>query len=101
MKVLIIAEHDNQQLKSSNYALLTAARELGDIIDIALIGFECESVQKSALKLPFINQVRVANAKEYTYQLAENTAELIAEIGKDYQYIIMAANTFGKNILPR
>lgn len=101
MKVLIIAEHDNHELKSSNYSILTAAKELGDMIDIAVIGFECDRVQTRAATLPFINRVRVANAKEYAHQLAENTAAFIADIGKEYDYILMAANTFGKNILPR
>jgi electron transfer flavoprotein alpha subunit len=101
MKTLLIAEHDNKTLKSATYHAITAAKELSDSIDVLVIGFECDDVVREAQKLPSVSRVLVANAKDYEHQLAENSAEIISEVGRNYNYIISAASTFGKNILPR
>lgn len=101
MKVLLIAEHDNQILKSANYHTFTAAKQLGDVLDILIIGYECDSVVAEAEKLSGIQRVLVANADVYAHQLPENSASLIADIAVNYDYILSTASTFGKNILPR
>lgn len=101
MKILIIAEHDNQILKSSNWHTLTAAQQLGDKIDVLVIGHQCDTVVEQAKKLPAIQQVLVADAVEYLHQLAENTAQWIADIAVNYDYVIASATTAGKNVLPR
>lgn len=101
MKVLIIAEHDNKQLKSVNYHTFTAAAAFNAEIDMMIMGHNCEAVVQEALKLPALRKIFIANAAEYTHQLPENGAPLIAEIAADYDYVIAAATTFGKNMLPR
>jgi electron transfer flavoprotein alpha subunit len=101
MKTLLIAEHDNNTLKSATYHAITAAKALSDNIDVLVIGFECDEVVREAQKLPSVSRVYVANAKDYEHQLAENSAEIISEVGRNYHYIISAASTFGKNLLPR
>jgi electron transfer flavoprotein alpha subunit len=44
MKTLIIAEHDNQQLKPATYHAVSAAEMLKTDIDMCVIGSECGSV---------------------------------------------------------
>jgi len=101
MKILLIAEHNNKLLHVVNDHVITAAQQLAGEIEILVIGNECESVVQAAQKLPSIQKVLVANAPEYAYQLAENSAELIASLAKKYQYIMTAATTSGKNTMPR
>lgn len=101
MKALIIAEHDHHSLKPNNDALLTAAQQLDAELDVFVIGHACQAAATVAQRLPGIRQVLVADASDYAQQLAENVAPLIVEIAIDYDYIIAAASTFGKNILPR
>ena len=101
MKILLIAEHDNNILKSSNLHTLTAAKQLGDQIDFLLVGYQCDKVTQEAHTLPYIQRILVADAKEYQHQLAENIAPLLAEVGKQHDVILTAATTYGKNILPR
>ena len=43
----------------------------------------------------------VADNAVYAHQLAENIADLIVEIGKDYTHILAPTTTSGKNFLPR
>lgn len=101
MKILMIVEHDNKILKPVNYNLYSAALQLGEKIDLCIMGFQCESVVTTAKTFPNCEKIIVADAKEYEHQLAENTALLIKDIAPNYDYVISAATTFGKNLLPR
>lgn len=101
MKILIIAEHDNQLLKLATHHTVTAAKELGDEVDLLVMGYRCQPVAEQASLLSGIKQVLVADHEVYAHQLAENTAALVAEAGKNYDAILVGATTFGKNLLPR
>lgn len=101
MKILLLIEHDNKNLKSSNFHAVTAAKQLDNEIDVLIIGHDCTSVVEQAKKLSSIQRIRVADAPEYQHSLAENVASLITEIANDYDVILTAATTYGKNILPR
>lgn len=101
MRILLLAEHDNKKLQTSTYRVLTAAQQLKGEIDVLIIGHQCGLVIQEAQKLPAVQKVLAADAPDYAHCLAENTAELIAAIGKDYQYIIASASAAGKNSLPR
>src|SRR5258708_960081 len=100
MKILLIAEYDNYQtIKLSTQHALSAALQLGSEVDLLIVGENCQKAGDNACFLA-VKNVLLANNAVYAHQLAENTAALIAELGKQYDYIIMAATTFGKNILP-
>lgn len=101
MSILIIAEHDNKNLKANVYHTVSAASALGSGFDVLVMGQQCDSVAEQASMLPGAQTVLLADAAEYTHQLAENCAPLVADIGKRYDYIIAGASTFGKNLLPR
>jgi electron transfer flavoprotein alpha subunit len=101
MKILVIAEHDQQGLKNATYHTYTAALQLGDDIDVLLVGHQCDSAASQATKLPGVKRVYVADAVEYAHQLAENLAPLMADLAKNYTHVLAPATTFGKNILPR
>lgn len=101
MRILVIAEHDQHVLKNATYSTFAAAQQLGNEIEILIIGFQCDAVAHEATKLPGIKRVLLADATDYAHQLAENTALLIANIAKNYTHVLAPATTFGKNILPR
>jgi electron transfer flavoprotein alpha subunit len=101
MKILMIAEHDNKNIKQANFHTLTAAKELGGEIDVLLAGFHCDEVVKQASLFPNVKTIFVADSEEYQHQLAENMSPLIAEQAKNYDVVLASSTTFGKNILPR
>lgn len=101
MKILIIAEHNHKALKSATHHTITAAKQLGDDIDLLVVGSDCQKAAEQACLLPHVKQVLVADHEVYAHQLAENCATLISELGKNYDYILTPATTFGKNLLPR
>ena len=101
MKILLLAEHDNEHLKPATHHTMTAAAQLGDDIHVLIAGHDCESVAKEAAAFKAVKKVLLLNSSEFSHPLAENIAPLIAELGKQYDTILTAATTFGKNILPR
>lgn len=101
MKILMIVEHDNKNIKQNNFHTLTAAKELGGEIDVLLAGFHCDEVVKQASLFSNIKTIFVADSEEYQHQLAENMSLLIAEQAKKYDFVLASSTTFGKNILPR
>lgn len=102
MKILIIAEHDQGGLKPATLRTLAAAKELNaEQNDLLIVGEHCEGIAEKARQLPNLQTILVADNAVYAHQLAENTAALIAELAKDYNYVLAPATTFGKNILPR
>lgn len=100
MKILLIVEHD-ALIKSSTYHTFSAALQLGGEIDALVIGQDISKIAEQAALLPSVHQVLCVDDAVYAHQLAENTAQLIMEMASGYDYILMGATTYGKNILPR
>jgi len=101
MSILVIAEHDNSELKSSTLNALAAATEIGNNIDLLVAGSECGSVAEAAQQIPCVSKVLLANKTGYANALAENLGNLVAELGENYSHILAAATTSGKNFMPR
>tara|TARA_B100001245_G_C22881269_1_gene423852 strand:+ start:89 stop:1015 length:927 start_codon:yes stop_codon:yes gene_type:complete len=101
MAILVIAEHDNQQLKPATLNTVNAASQLNQPISILVIGSDCQAVAEQASAVSGVDTVLVADNAAYQHQLAENTAKLIAELASDFDYVIAAGTTTGKNTLPR
>ena len=101
MSILVIAEHDNSELKASTLNTLTAATEIGSDIDLLVAGSDCSSVVEAAQQIPCISKVLLANKESYTNALAENLGSLVAELGSNYSHILAPATTNGKNYMPR
>ncbi len=101
MKTLIIADHDNTTLKSATLNVVSAAREIGNDIDVLVVGYHCESVADQAASLKGINQVWLSDHESYEHQFAENISQLIVSISSKYSHILMVSNSKGKDILPR
>jgi len=101
MTILVIAEHNNQQLKADTAKTLAAAVAIGGDIHVLVAGFHCGEVAKEAALLSGVTKVLHADAEIYQHQLAEDMSALVVSIGKNYGHILAAATTHGKNFLPR
>lgn len=101
MAILIIAEHNNQSLKSETHKVVQAASAIGGDITLLVAGANCQAVADEAATIAGVNKVLLADNAVYQHQLAENVAKLVAELGADYSHILAAATTTGKNFLPR
>jgi electron transfer flavoprotein alpha subunit len=101
MKALVIAEHDNKTLKAATRALVTAALQTADQVDVLVAGSDCGAIATAAAGIAGVSQVLVADAPCYRQQLAEDLSALVLAHAGDYAVIIAAASTTGKNFLPR
>lgn len=101
MSVLIIAEHDNSELKAATLNTITAATRLGDDLHLLVAGSGCQSVADAAAAIPGVSKVLLTDAPDYEHVLAENMAELVLSIAANYSHILAPATTDGKNFLPR
>ena len=101
MRILAVAEHDQESLKSSTLNTISAALEIGEEVDVLVAGKDCNAVAEAAARVAGIKRVINVDDDCYKNQLAENMAPLVAEIGKSYTHILASATTTGKNFLPR
>ena len=101
MSILVIAEHDNSELKTATLNTVAAGLEIGGDIDILVAGSDCDSVAESASQIPGVGKVLLANKECYKNALAENMGNLIVELADGYTHIISPATTNGKNFMPR
>ncbi len=101
MGILVLAEHNNAELKPATLNTVTAARAIGDDIHVLVAGEGCGAIADAAAKIDGVSKVLVADAPEYGHQLAENVANLIVGLADGYSHILAPHTTSGKNILPR
>ncbi|WP_066964338.1 electron transfer flavoprotein subunit alpha/FixB family protein [Microbulbifer sp. Q7] len=101
MSILVIAEHDNAELKGATLNTIAAAKAIGGEIDVLVAGSGCAAAAEAAAKAEGVNKVLLADNAAYEHQLAENVAKLVADLGKNYSHILAPATTTGKNMLPR
>ncbi len=99
--ILVLAEHDNLELKAATGKTVSAARQLPGEITLLIVGSPAATVLQAASRLPGVRQIWLDDSSCYQDFLAENVATLVAELGKDFAYILAPASTHGKNILPR
>jgi electron transfer flavoprotein alpha subunit len=101
MSILVIAEHNNQQLNLSTLSALAAAVKLGGDIDLMVAGTNCQAVIDQASQISCIAKVIAIDNSACQHFLAENIAPLIADNAAGYSHILAAATTTAKNIMPR
>ena len=101
MSILVVAEHNNQQLSPATLSALSAATQIGEVIDIFVVGCDCQIVAEQAAVIPAVNKVIVADNAAYAHFIAENIAPLIAAVADGYSHILATATTTAKNTMPR
>jgi electron transfer flavoprotein alpha subunit len=101
MTILVIAEHDNKQLKPGVTNTVAAATKLGGDVSVLVAGSQCSEAAAAAAKIAGVARVLVADAPHYSVPLAENMAALVVSIADKFTHILAPATGFGKNFMPR
>ncbi|MCB1831495.1 MAG: electron transfer flavoprotein subunit alpha/FixB family protein, partial [Gammaproteobacteria bacterium] len=97
MTILVIAEHDNNELKAATLNTVAAAEKLGAEIALLVAGHNCSAVAEAGARVARINKVLVADSESYSHPLAESLAKLIVSLAAGYSHILAPATTSGKN----
>jgi electron transfer flavoprotein alpha subunit len=101
MTTLMIAEHDNVELKASTLHALTAARQIGEPVHVLVAGSKADAVALAAARLEGIEKVLLADAEHLASGLAEEIEPTVVSIAGGYTHLVFPATAFGKNIAPR
>ncbi|WP_034998559.1 electron transfer flavoprotein subunit alpha/FixB family protein [Beijerinckia mobilis] len=101
MRALVLAEHDGHSLRGATLNAITAAANLGGEVDLLIAGHNARAIVKATTTIAGIDKVLVADDPIYAHPVAETVAALLIEHARDYEAILAAATTFGKNVLPR
>ena len=101
MSVLLIAEHNNKEVKPFTLNAITAASQINEDLHVLVIGNKADTVAKSISEVPNVKKVIHADNEIYENYIAENYTPVIIKHSENYSHIVCSANTFGKNLMPR
>ena len=101
MAILLLADHDNATLSDQTAKALTAAGKIGPDVHVLVAGSGAKAAAEQAAKLSGVSKVLVADDASLANNLAEPLAALIVSLAGNYEAIVSAATSVGKNVLPR
>jgi electron transfer flavoprotein alpha subunit len=101
MTILILAEHDGQQLSPAVRQAVTAAQFWNAPVHVLVAGNSTNAIAQQAAAIAGVERVIHAEASHLAHVLAEDAANLIVALGSEYQVILAAHSSFSRNVLPR
>ncbi|WP_175839186.1 electron transfer flavoprotein subunit alpha/FixB family protein [Burkholderia anthina] len=101
MTTLVIAEHDNAQLKSATLHTIAAALALSNGVHVLVAGSTAQPVAEAARKVAGVDKVILVDAPHLADGLAENVAAQVLALAGDYSHLFFPATAAGKNVAPR
>ena len=101
MAVLVVADVHGSSIDDSTHKTVAAAQAIGGDVDILVAGSGADDAAAAAAKISGVRKVLHADNAAYAHRLAEPYADLIVGLAGDYDAILKAAATTGKNVMPR
>ena len=101
MSILILAEHNNEEVKSSTLNTIGAASKISSDIEVLVVGSNTEGICNEISNYQNIKKVLSVNNTDYEHAIAEKIEPVIMSIADNYSHIFAPATTFGKNVMPR
>ena len=101
MSILILAEHNNEEVKSSTLNTIGAASKISSDIEVLVVGSNTEDICKEISNYQHVKKVLSLNNTDYEHAIAEKIEPVIMSIADNYSHIFAPATTFGKNVMPR
>ncbi len=101
MRILVLIDPQIKSLARSGRALITAALQFSTDISALVLGPQLESLVNEVAQISGIKQVFWAKNPVFSNVLAESAAACMLSLSDQFDVILAASSTFGKNILPR
>lgn len=101
MSVLVIAEHDNDEVRTATLNAVTAAGEIDTEVDLLVAGSECGGVADECSSIQGVTRILLVDDPTYEHDLPENLSPLVESLAERYSHVLAPASTFGKSLLPR
>ena len=68
MTILVLAEHNNIDIKSSTLNTISAASQIDQDIHVLVTGYECEELAKNISKCEKVSKVYLANNEKLKFR---------------------------------
>lgn len=101
MSVLVIVEHDQENVSQATLAILTAAKAFSEPIHMIVMGESCDKVAQEISTYEDVEKVWTVEDPSLSHLTAENITDTLYHLAKKYKFILAPSTTFGKNLLPR
>jgi len=101
MTALVIAEHDNNSIKSATLNAVTAAKATGGDVHVLVAGANAGAAAAAAAQIAGVAKVLHADGAQFADSLAENVAAQVLAVASGYSHIVFPATASGKNVAPR
>ena len=101
MSILILAEHNNSEVKSLTLNTINAASKVGSEIEVLVVGSNIENISKEIANYEHVTKTIMFDNPNFEHVIAEKIDPIIVSIADKYSHIFAPATTFGKNIMPR
>jgi len=101
MAILVVAEHDNSNLKDATHKTVTAAKAMGGDVDVLVAGKGVKDVMAQAAKIDGVRHVLGVDHISLTRQLAEAMEAVIVPLMSEYDAVLAPDTTTHKNYMPR
>ena len=101
MSILVVAEHENSEIKAVTLNTIAAGVAIGGDIHVLVAGQDCAAAGEAASKIMGVAKVLVADSAEYANGIAENLTPLVLSLSDDYEHMLANSTSFGKNLMPR
>lgn len=101
MSSLVLAQHDNATLDKATLHAVTAALALGGEVHVLVAGAGASEVAAAAAKVAGVAKALHVEDESLRAPLAETLGELLVGLAKDYDALLSASTSLGKNVMPR
>jgi electron transfer flavoprotein alpha subunit len=101
MAVLVVADHDNVELKDTTNKTVTAALALSPDVDVLVAGKSVAGVAAQAAKIAGVRKVLTAESDVLGAHIAEALSACVMPLMAGYDAVLTPATSVGKNFAPR
>ncbi len=101
MSILVIAEHDNANVKGATLNTVTAAAQCGADVHVLIAGSNAGAAAAQAAKIAGVSKVIHTEDASLAHGVAESVVSAVLVVAKNYSHILFPATASGKNAAPR
>ena len=100
-RVLVIAEHDGENLNASTAKCVTCALEVGaDGVDVAVFADSADIAQQAAA-IAGVDKVLSVATSDNQEKMAATLAPMVVSLADGYSHVFGPSTTYGKDLMPR
>ena len=103
MKILVVIEHDNKNVKQSSYSTITAANQICENVEAIVLGENLSSVAEELKKADHLKKIYLIDNGLFKNPLAEDLSKTLRMFVEDrnFTHVLSPSSTFGKNMSPK